>query len=41
MKPPIEFTWDDKKDKTNQKKHGVSFREAQKLKLYSMMKTRG
>ena len=26
---PIEFTWDDKKDKINQKKHGVSFREAQ------------
>jgi len=26
---PIGFTWDDKKDKTNQKKHGVSFREAQ------------
>ncbi len=25
----IEFTWDDKKDKTNQKKHGVFFREAQ------------
>ncbi len=26
---PIEFTWDDKKDKTNQKKHEVSFCEAQ------------
>ena len=26
---PIEFTWDDSKDKTNQKKHKVSFREAQ------------
>ena len=26
---PIEFTWDNKKDKINQKKHGVSFSEAQ------------
>ena len=25
---PIEFTWDGKKDKVNQKTHGVSFREA-------------
>ncbi len=25
---PVKFAWDDKKNKTNQKKHGVSFREA-------------
>lgn len=26
---PIKFSWDDRKDKINQKKHGVSFDEAQ------------
>ena len=26
---PLEFSWDTEKDKANQKKHGVSFQEAQ------------
>jgi uncharacterized DUF497 family protein len=26
---PLKFSWDDKKNKTNQKKHGISFEEAQ------------
>ena len=25
----LRFSWDDRKDKTNQKKHGISFDEAQ------------
>jgi uncharacterized DUF497 family protein len=29
----IKFEWDDEKDKLNQKKHGVSFREAQRAFL--------
>ena len=28
MKPP-RFSWDDRKNKTNQKKHGITFDEAQ------------
>lgn len=28
---PLRFSWDDKKNKTNQKKHGISFEEAQTL----------
>ncbi len=27
--PSISFSWDDRKNKANQKKHGVSFEEAQ------------
>jgi len=27
----VEFEWDDAKDQSNQKKHGVSFAEAQRL----------
>lgn len=26
---PLSFSWDDRKNKTNQKKHGISFDEAQ------------
>jgi len=26
---PLRFSWDDRKNKTNQKKHGISFEEAQ------------
>jgi len=26
---PLRFSWDDRKDKANQKKHGISFDEAQ------------
>ncbi len=26
---PLRFSWDDKKNKTNQRKHGISFEEAQ------------
>ena len=26
---PLEFSWDNRKNKTNQKKHGISFEEAQ------------
>jgi len=28
---PLRFSWDDRKNKTNQKKHNVSFEEAQTL----------
>jgi|TARA_Y100000294_G_C8302172_1_gene235197 hypothetical protein len=27
--PPTRFSWDPRKDSANQRKHGVSFREAQ------------
>jgi uncharacterized protein len=30
MNEPVVFEWDDEKDKLNQEKHGVSFREARK-----------
>jgi uncharacterized DUF497 family protein len=26
---PLRFSWDNRKNKTNQKKHGISFAEAQ------------
>lgn len=29
--PPVEFEWDDAKDVANQRKHGLSFAEAQRL----------
>jgi uncharacterized DUF497 family protein len=28
---PLRFSWDDRKNKTNQKKHGISFEEAQTI----------
>jgi len=28
---PLRFSWDDKKNKTNQKKHGIPFEEAQTI----------
>ena len=28
---PLRFSWDDRKNKTNKKKHGISFAEAQTI----------